>query len=247
MKHAVKNSTTFDERWFQSINLQPHLDSSNYNKTIIFKALYYQSYLAPLLFALVLHCTILKISADPQCKEMLLNCWYLDDGALAGPRNTLSRALNILLANGDPTGLHIKCHVFTAQELSMFPTVPRSAWIARCPHWECWILLLCSIHWVQKEKRVFIYYHFYPNCATHTILRSWASFCKLAHLAWSTLPSSMSESVFRQFDNDVLRCFELSTAIQLTLPADKKATLNLSHGSLGVCCHPLIHACTSYL
>ena len=41
--------------------------------------------LGPLLFALVLHRTILKISADPQCKEMLQNCWYLDDGALAGP------------------------------------------------------------------------------------------------------------------------------------------------------------------
>ena len=49
--------------------------------------------LDPLLFALVLHCTILKIFADPQCKEMLLNCWYLDDGALAGPRDAVSRAL----------------------------------------------------------------------------------------------------------------------------------------------------------
>ena len=44
----------------------------------------------------------------------------------------------------------------------------------------------------------------------------------------------MSESVFRQFDNDVLHCFELSTAIQLTLPAAKQATLNLSHGGLGL-------------
>ena len=44
----------------------------------------------------------------------------------------------------------------------------------------------------------------------------------------------MSESVFRQFDNDVLHCFELSTAIQLTLPAAKQATLNLSHGDLGL-------------
>ena len=55
--------------------------------------------LGPLLFALVLHCTILKISADPQCKEMLLNCWYLNDGALAGPRDAVSRALKILQAN----------------------------------------------------------------------------------------------------------------------------------------------------
>ena len=44
----------------------------------------------------------------------------------------------------------------------------------------------------------------------------------------------MSEAVFSQFDNDVLHCFELSAAIELTLPAAKQATLNLSHGGLGV-------------
>ena len=70
-------------------------------------------------------------------------------------------------------------------------------------------------------------------CNSHvavTILRS----CKLAHLARSTPPSPMSESVFSQFDNDVLHCFELSAAIELTLPAAKQASLNLSHGGLGL-------------
>ena len=66
------------------------------------------------------------------------------------------------------------------------------------------------------------------------ILRSCASFCKLAHLARSTFPSPMSESVFSQFDNDILHCFELSAAIELTLPAAKQASLNLSHGGLGL-------------
>eukprot|EP00731_Ephydatia_muelleri_P022063 Em0014g654a len=44
----------------------------------------------------------------------------------------------------------------------------------------------------------------------------------------------MSESVLSQFDNDVLHCFELSSAIELTLPAAKQASLNLSHGGLGL-------------
>ncbi|KAL5487021.1 hypothetical protein EMCRGX_G019576 [Ephydatia muelleri] len=44
----------------------------------------------------------------------------------------------------------------------------------------------------------------------------------------------MSESVFSQFDNDVLHCFELSSAIELTLPAAKQASLNLCHGGLGL-------------
>ena len=66
-----------------------------------------------------------KVTTDRQCKEMLLNCWHLDDGAMAGPRDTISRALNILQANSDFTGLHInlcKCQLFSAQELSMFHT-----------------------------------------------------------------------------------------------------------------------------
>ena len=67
---------------------------------------------------------------------MLLNCWYLDDGVLAGPRDALSRALDILQANSDTSGLHInlsKCQLFSAQELSMFPAeIPCSA----CPHFE---------------------------------------------------------------------------------------------------------------
>ena len=50
----------------------------------------------------------------------------------------------------------------------------------------------------------------------------------------------MSEALFNQFDNGVLDRFELSSAIELTPPAAKQATLNLSHGGLGLCslhCH----------
>ena len=56
----------------------------------------------------------------------------------------------------------------------------------------------------------------------------------VAHLARSTPPSPMSEAVFSQFDNDVLHCFELSAAIELTIPAAKQTTLNLSHGGIGL-------------
>ena len=48
---------------------------------------------------------------------MLLNCWYLDDGARAGPGDMLSRALNILQAISDSTGHLWKCQLFSAQEL----------------------------------------------------------------------------------------------------------------------------------
>ena len=63
---------------------------------------------------------------------------------------------------------------------------------------------------------------------------AWIFDLLVAHRARSIPPSPMSEAVFRQFDNDVLDCFELSSAIELTLPAAKQATLNLSHGGLGL-------------
>ena len=199
--------------------------------------------LGPLLFALVLQCTIVKISADPQCEEMLLNCWYLDDGALAGPRDVVSRALKLLQANSDTTCLHInlgKCELFCAQELSMFPSdIPCSA----CPHFELLGAPIGSVEYCaqyieSKRKDALHPLSLLPQLCNPqvavTILRSCASFCKLAHLVRSTPPSPMSESVFSQFENDVHHCLELSAAIELTLPAAKQASLNQSHGGLGL-------------
>ena len=120
----------------------------------------------------------------------------------------------------------------------MFPSdIPYSA----CPHFELlgpWGVLSIVLHTLSPKEKAFQYCHFYPNCCNPqvavTILRSCASFCNLAHLAWSTSPSPMSEAVFSQFDNDALHYFELSSAIELTLPTAKQTTLNLSHGGLGL-------------
>ena len=71
-------------------------------------------------------------------------------------------------------------------------------------------------------------------CAITAICTAWFFYLLVTHLARSTPPSLMSEAVFSQFDNDVLHCFELSSAIELTLPAAKQATLNLSHGGIGL-------------
>ena len=70
--------------------------------------------LGPLLFALVLQSVLKKLAADPQCQQLLLNAWYLDDGALAGP--AVFRALEVLGAEGKPNGLILnpsKCELFS--------------------------------------------------------------------------------------------------------------------------------------
>ena len=79
--------------------------------------------LGPLLFALVLNDTIIKISQDPLCEPLQSNFWYLDDGVLSGPRAALSRAMDIIQGDSTLNGLHInfqKCQLLSKQDLSMF-------------------------------------------------------------------------------------------------------------------------------
>ncbi|XP_026426417.1 uncharacterized protein LOC113322530 isoform X1 [Papaver somniferum] len=60
--------------------------------------------LGPLLFALVLHPLVEKISAS--C-TLDLHDWYLDDGTIAGDTIEVSRALKILQEDGPRCGLHL--------------------------------------------------------------------------------------------------------------------------------------------
>eukprot|EP00731_Ephydatia_muelleri_P033774 Em0037g38a len=57
-----------------------------------------------------------KLAADPQFQQLLLNAWYLDDGALAGPGSAVLRALEVISSEGKPNGLILnlsKCELFS--------------------------------------------------------------------------------------------------------------------------------------
>eukprot|EP00731_Ephydatia_muelleri_P030963 Em0022g477a len=62
----------------------------------------------------VLQSFLIQWAADPQCQQLLLNAWYLCDGALAGPGSAVLRALD-LVTEGKPNGLILnmsKCELF---------------------------------------------------------------------------------------------------------------------------------------
>ena len=61
--------------------------------------------LGPLLFSLVLHRLILKISKDHLSVNLLFNKWYLDDGTLAGTSCSVLNALDVISSIG-PWFLH---------------------------------------------------------------------------------------------------------------------------------------------
>ena len=81
--------------------------------------------LGPLLFSFVLNILVKSISKDNTCSSILFHAWYIDDGVLAGPRQSLCQALNLLQVHGPALGLYVnlsKCEVFTHHNLDMFPS-----------------------------------------------------------------------------------------------------------------------------
>ena len=80
--------------------------------------------LGPLLFALVLHKLISSVDADDECMDLFYQAWYLDDGALAGNRPAVLRAMHIIEEMGPALGLYInftKCELFSSKGNASFP------------------------------------------------------------------------------------------------------------------------------
>ena len=201
--------------------------------------------LGPLLFALVLQSVLKKLAADPQCQQLLLNAWYLDDGALAGPGSAVLRALEVLGAEGKPNGLILnpsKCELFSPNTDTFQPfdsSIPTST----TPNFEILEAPIgspefCGEYIEAKRKQACSLLHLLPQLCDPQVsillLRHCASFCKLSHLGRSVPPCDSSLRQFMLFDEDVLHCLEECAAFELTLSATKQVQLPLRHGGLGL-------------
>ena len=56
---------------------------------------------------LVLQKLVSSLDADEECAEILLQAWYLDNGALAGTHSAVLRALHLIEELGPALGLHV--------------------------------------------------------------------------------------------------------------------------------------------
>ena len=52
--------------------------------------------LGPLLFSIVLQSILKYFAEDAQCNSLDVNCWYIDDGVLAGDTAALVKAVHLL-------------------------------------------------------------------------------------------------------------------------------------------------------
>ena len=155
--------------------------------------------------ARVLHATAQAIVADPQCTDLTSNCWYLDDGVLAGTRASLITTLEVNQEQSVSSGLSLnysKCELlYSLQNLDMlYHTISRSATpcleILGAP---IGTLEFC-VEYIQKkiaEARQLL--HLHPQlCETQvalSLLRMCGSFCKMAHLARTIHPPQIFLSV----------------------------------------------------
>eukprot|EP00731_Ephydatia_muelleri_P016621 Em0009g1045a len=161
--------------------------------------------LGPLLFALVLHKLVASVEADDECFDLLLQAWYLDDGALAGSRPAVLRALHLIEEMGPALGLHVNLAQFIA---------------GKCAESRKLLSGLVDVAAANLQVAV-------------TLLRMCGSFCRMVHIARVTPPSLASDAL-RSFDEEVQQCFALCTAIEVPNGAWCQAQLGLKCGGLGL-------------
>ena len=168
--------------------------------------------LGPMLFALVLHKLVSSIEADDECLNISQQNWYLDDGVIAGDRQAVAHALDLMMELGPHLGLHTnlhKCELLSRNGNSFFPT---SVKFSLYPN----MIILGSplgdlIHCTRFAERCTESKNLLgaiTEVAVHvafSLLRLCASFCKHVHLSRTTPPSICSVSL-KLFDEDVRSC-----------------------------------------
>ena len=200
--------------------------------------------LGPLLFSLVLNILVSAISSRDDCAGLKFHAWYLDDGALAGPRSTVSNILALLQELGPPLGLHVnipKCEVFSQSSLDCFPSDIKKSNnsnidILGSPIGDT---EFCHQFITRKQSeaksllsRLEDVGLIDPQVAL-TLLRVCGGFCRLVHLARTT-PPSLSRAALQLYDQDVRRCFSSCTAVDTSDAAWRQSMLGLSKGGLGL-------------
>eukprot|EP00731_Ephydatia_muelleri_P017009 Em0010g107a len=92
--------------------------------------------LGPMFFCLVLHKLVSAIAMDEDASRLLFHAGYQDDGVVAGPKQSVLRALYIIQELGPPLGLVInpsKCEVYSQNDLSGLSSLMKQS---NVPHLE---------------------------------------------------------------------------------------------------------------
>ena len=200
--------------------------------------------LGPLLFALVLQKLISSVDADDECMDLLYQASYLYDGALAGNRPAVLRAMHIIEEMGPALGLYInftKCELFSSKGNASFPPAVKCSFLPNLDILGAPVgdYLHCSRFIADKSaesKKLLTRLVEVAGVGLQvafTLLRMCGGCCILVHLTRVTPPSLASDAIV-SFDEDVRQCFVLRSAIEDSDTAWKQAQLSLRFRGLGL-------------
>jgi hypothetical protein len=199
--------------------------------------------LAGLLFSLTLQPVVVMLQEIP---GLIFNSWFLDDGELVGTREALVAAWDVLVAEGEPRGLHLsrdKSLVF-CPEHDPADLDPLGRGVTRAENrgfkllgapvgshdFEEAILgerlagvqrLLDSLHTLEDPHM------------EYTLLRNCFSFPKLAYTL-RTVDTSLHPAFRKDFDAAVLTAFEAILGAPLAPSQRAQASLPTSKGGFGL-------------
>ena len=145
------------------------------------------------------------------------HAWYLDGGAVAGPRSSLCRILTLLQEEGPALGIIInlpKCEVFSRHGLDMFPLNIKKS---DKPNMEILGIPIGDLDYfssfisIKHSKAKILLSQLEevgvvdPQVAL-ILLRLCRSICKQVHLARAT-PSTLTCKAFALIDDDIRMSF----------------------------------------
>ena len=199
--------------------------------------------LGSLLFSLVIHRVASAIASN--CPELLFHMWYPDDGAIAGPKLAVIRALSIVQDLGPPNGLFVntsKCDLCSTGDLSIFPPEIKSSKVLNVEIIGAPIddFVFCAKYASQKRAEIQGLLHMLEDVGSidpqvaMLLLRQCGSFCKMEHLARSIPPSLMADAL-QMFDNDIHHAF--AEWISLAIPGNRPNSLFAGVGWVYVASH----------
>ena len=154
------------------------------------------------------------MDADDKCMDLLYQAWYVDDGALAGNRPAVLRAMHIIEEMGPALGLYInlaKRELFSSKGNTSFPPAVKcsllpnlGAPVGDYSHCSTFIADKCAES--RKLLTSLLDVAGVDLQVAFTLLRMCGGFCKLVHITRVTPPSLASDALV-SFDEDVRQCF----------------------------------------
>ena len=177
--------------------------------------------LGPLLFSLLIQKLIAAIAA--KCPELVLSCWYLDDGVLAGRTADLTEALRVIAEVGPDLGLELN---LGKNEAVFFWDDTPDPFPKEVERFRDSFELLGSpiggeafcTAFISKFTAKAVKHTLGPLSSlddpqvVHMLIRLCASFCRVVHLL-RAVPTLFAKRAIAEFDNAVQKALAHGVAV----------------------------------